>query len=196
MRMRLADRLDSVLTFFRLPTYRCWECSHCGAQHPGDGELWLARAQCDCGTGLGRWFVSRRQCYRRVKVAALVLLIGLLSFILAGCSLTPSPAPARFHAVVYCPVDSDSLTCDAGVGVNLASWELEGYARWLSLVAVLGADSVGAGAAWTVNAGTERMPLIALGAGAACPYDTTSGVLTSGCGPVVGVTAGWGRASD
>lgn len=93
-------------------------------------------------------------------VVWLALLVAAVA--LSGCSLTPIPAPARFHAAYWCPVETPELSCDGGMGVSLATWQVDRYGRWVSVVGVLGADTLGGGLAWTINQGSDRMPLIAV----------------------------------
>jgi hypothetical protein len=61
--------------------------------------------------------------------------------------------------------------------------------RWLSVVAVLGAHSVGAGLAVTV-AGTDRMR-VSVAVGVVAPWDPDLGIDSGGAGLALGTTIGF-----
>ena len=105
------------------------------------------------------------------------------------------PAGSPLVAAAWCPLAdrgdeaaaAPAVACDAGVGLALYPWAV-GRGRTVSLVAALGAATVGAGVALTVGS-TERLR-VSVAAGVAAPYDG-DGVYVDEMEPVVGATLGW-----
>jgi hypothetical protein len=75
--------------------------------------------------------------------------------------------------------------CDAGLGVALYRW------RRLSLVAVIGAETVGSGVAWVAYRPEGGGPIVAIALGAVARYDT-AGVDVGELYPALGATFSFG----
>lgn len=101
------------------------------------------------------------------------------------------PSHPRLAPALWCPVHrgspaDDAPSCDAGLAVALHTW------RRFSAVAVVGADTVGAGLAWVAYRG-DSGPVVAVAAGVVARYDSR-GVDGGELFPAVGITANlWRR---
>lgn len=114
----------------------------------------------------------------------------LLALILAPAAVAEEDAPSRLTAAAWCEVQrgsgDDTARCDIGMGIGLWGRDLR-EGRRVSVVAMIGTETVGAGIAWTVGAGRAA---VSVGVGVTVPYGE-GGIDPAGWHPAVGATWGW-----